>query len=136
VHFPDELARDPLFLALLALECEAANGHAYVEGLCKLAEQIATAGLVLVVAPAAQQANMRKAVGITPETDPSLAGTPFCGEALISGTTVSKGNVPQAARAWMTKTKTTGAVAELAADGKTTAAWLRDGVAVGDAKEV
>jgi hypothetical protein len=134
-HFPDERARDPLFLALLALECEAANGHAYVEGLCKLSEQIATAGLVLVVAPAARQADMRKAFGIDPETDGSLADAPFCGEALISGTTISKRDVVQTARAWMTKTKATGAVAELAADGTTTVAWLREGSTVKDARE-
>jgi len=134
-HFPDELARDPLFLASLALECEAANGHAYVEGLSKLGEQIATAGLVLVVAAAAQQAGMRKALGIDSETDDSLADAPFCGEALISGTTISKGDVAQTARAWMTKSKATGAVAELAADGTTAVEWFREGAAVKDAKE-
>lgn len=134
-HFRDDLARDPLFLALLALECEAANGHAYVEGLCKLSEQIATAGLVLVVARAVQQADMRQAFGIDPETDASLANALFCGEALISGTTISKGDVAQTARTWMTKAKATGAVAELAADGTTTVAWFREGAAAEDGKD-
>jgi hypothetical protein len=134
-HFPEELARDSLFLALLALECEAANGHAYVEGLSKLAEETATAGLLLVAAPGAQQAGMRKTFGIDPETDGTLAGAPFCGEALISGTTISKGDVAQTARAWMAKAKATGAIAELAADGTATVAWFREGAAVKDAKE-
>ena len=134
-YFPDELARDPLFLALLALECEAANGHAYVEGLCKLAEQIATAGLVPVVAPAARQAELRKAFGIDPETDMGVADAQFCGEALISGTAISKGDVAQTARAWMTKARASGAVVELAVDGTTNAAWFRDGATVKDAKD-
>ena len=78
---------------------------------------------------------MRKALGIDSETDDSLADAPFCGEALISGTTISKGDVAQTARAWMTKSKATGAVAELAADGTTAVEWFREGAAVKDAKE-
>ncbi len=126
-HFPEELARDPLFLALLALECEAANGHAYVEGLCVLAEHTTTAGSVLVVAPAAQRAAMRKAFGISAENPDAGPGGSWCGEALIAGTTIAKGDMAETARSWMTKAKATGAVAELLADGSTKIEWYKDG---------
>ncbi|HXY25351.1 MAG TPA: hypothetical protein VEI73_11920 [Candidatus Acidoferrum sp.] len=135
-HFPEPLLRDPLFLALLALECEAANGHAYVEGLCKLAENTAAAGLVLVVAPAAQRAAMREVFGIDLVAGATgNSSTSFCGEALISGTTVAKGDMAQVAHAWMGKAKVTGAVAGLSPDGNAKLSYYKDGVPAKDAKD-
>jgi len=135
-HFPKELLRDPLLLAQLALECEAANGHAYVEGLSKLAEQTVTAGLVLVVAPRNQQPAMRKAFGIDPEADRHNLAPAHCGEALISGTTLTKSDASQSAQTWMTKAKTTGVVAELLPDGATKLEWFKDGVSAKDAQAI
>jgi hypothetical protein len=135
-HFPEPLLRDPLFLALLALECEAANGHVYVEGLSKLAEQTPTAGLVLIVAPAAQRDAMRKAFGIdlVNGAEGSSSGA-LCGEALISGTTIAKGDMAQTAHGWMAKAKVTGAVAELSPDGNAKLSYYKDGGPAKDAKD-
>lgn len=135
-HFPEPLLRDPLFLALLAIECEAANGHVYVEGLSKLAEQTPGAGLVLVVAPAAQRDAMRKAFGIdlVNGAEGSSVGA-LCGEALISGTTVAKGNMAQTAHGWMAKAKVTGAVAELCPDGNAKLSYYKNGEPAKNAKE-
>jgi len=134
-HFPDELSRDPLFHAVLALECEAANGHVYVEPLCILAEQAAAAGLVLVIAPHTQRAAMRAALGITAENPEAGPGGAWCGEALICGTTITKGDPADVARNWMAKAKATGAVAELAADGTTKVDWYKDGAAAKKASD-
>jgi hypothetical protein len=133
-HFPKELLRDPVYLALLALECEAANGHVYVEGLFKLAEQTATAGLALVVASRNQHLAMRKVFGIDPESDGSNPVTTHCGEALVSGTTVAKGDVPEFAQAWMTKSKATGVVAELPPEGNIKLTWFKEGAPAKDAQ--
>jgi len=125
-HFPETLSRDPLFLATLALECEAANGHAFVDGLSKLAEQTKTASLVAVVARATERAAMRKAFGIEAQSDVATDG-PWCGEALIGGTTIAKGDAGQIARVSMTKAKATGAVADLGPDGTVTIDYFKDG---------
>jgi hypothetical protein len=132
-HFPESLLRDPLFLAFLAIECEAANGHTHVEGLCKLAEHTATAGLVLVVAPAAQRAAMCQAFGIEEAAETSKAA--HCGEALISGTSIAKGDMSQFARAWMAKAKVTGAVADLSPDGSTSLSYFKEGASAKDAND-
>ncbi|HYM22267.1 MAG TPA: hypothetical protein VEU08_03640 [Vicinamibacterales bacterium] len=132
-HFPETLPRDPLFLSTLALECEAANGHAYVDGLFKLAEQTTTASLVLVAAAADQRASMRKAFGVA-DGEAAPDGT-RCGEALIGGTTVAKGDASQIARAWAAKARLTGAVADLAADGGVTIDYYRDGAATNTHKD-
>ena len=135
-HFPEPLLRDPLFLALLAMECEAANGHAYVEGLCALAEQTTVARLVLVAAPGAQRVAMRKAFGIDLIDDAAeTSSASLCGEALISGTTIAKGDMAQLAHAWMVKAKVTGAVAELSPDGSVKVSYFKDGAPVKDAKD-
>jgi hypothetical protein len=133
-HFPNDLLRDPLFLSLLALECEAANGHSFVEALSKLAEQTATAGLVLVVALKNQHSSMRKAFGITPEVDGAGPDGVWCGEALISDTTITKGDLMQTARNWMAKA--TGALAQLSADGVAKVEWYKEGSSAGNPKEV
>jgi hypothetical protein len=130
-HFPESLLRDPLFLSLLAIECEAANGHTYVEGLCKLAEQTATAGLVLVMAPDEQRAAMRAAFGISEAAENFSAA--LCGEALISGTTIAKGDPSELARTWMAKAKVTGAVADLSPDGSAKLFYFKNGMSAENA---
>jgi hypothetical protein len=135
-HFPNDLLRDPLFLSLLALECEAANGHSFVEALSKLAEQIVTAGLVLVVALKNQHSSMRKAFGITPEVDGAGPDGMWCGEALISDTTITKGDVMQTARNWMAKSKATGALAQLSPDGVATVECYKEGSLARNAQDV
>jgi hypothetical protein len=126
-HFPNDLLRDPFFIALLALECEAANGHSFVEALSKLAEHSATAGLVLVVALKKHHSAMRKAFGITPEVDGAGPDGMWSGEALITDTTITKGDVMQTARNWMAKAKATGALAQLSVDGVAKVEWYKEG---------
>jgi len=133
-HFPSSLTKDPVFLAMLALECEAANGHAYVEALCKLAEQIGTAGLVLVVVPAEQRPALRKALSIESDEADGANGA-WCGEALVSGTTITKGDPAEAARRFVTKTRTAGAIAELSRGKGAAVTWYKEGAPVATAKD-
>ena len=63
-HYPAHLLRDPIFLALAALEVEGANGHAFVEPLLSLSEQAVAAGFLLVVYPAECDREFCKAFGI------------------------------------------------------------------------
>jgi len=87
-----------------------------------------------VVASRNQQPAMRKAFGIDPEADGSNLVTTHFGEALISGTTVAKGDVLQSAQAWMTKAKATGVIADLPPEGTTRLTWFKDGVPAKDAQ--
>jgi hypothetical protein len=134
-HFPKNLLRDPVFLATLALECEAANGHAYVEGLSKLAEQTDKAELVLVAVPSEQRSKLRETLGISSEETENPAGI-WSGEALISGTSITKGDLADAARRFMTKNKASGVIAELSSEGATNVAWYKVGEPAGSAKDV
>jgi len=135
-HFPTSLMRDPVFLAMLALECEAANGHAYVEGLSMLAEQTGVAGLVLVVANADQKSALREALGISSDDAKKndVEGS-WCGEALISGTTLTKDDPADAARRFMVKAKATGAIAELSPGKAANLTWYKAGGEVDNANE-
>ena len=134
-HFPKNLTRDPVFLATLALECEAANGHAYVEGLSELAEQTDRAGLVLVAVPQEQRSKLRETLGISSEKTENPAGM-WSGEALVSGTSIAKGDLADTVRRFMTKNKASGAIAELSSDGATNVTWYKAGEPASGAKDV
>ncbi len=126
-HFPEELARDPIFLSLLALTCEAANSHAYVDGLQDLAEAAATAGLLIVAVPAAQHDALRTALGIEAVEEPAKAQGHWGGEAFLTGTAMTKTDPAIALRQWMEKGKSTGVVAVLPAVGEPVVEYWHEG---------
>lgn len=69
LHYPVALARDPIFLAMAALQAEAANGHAFVEPLQILAVHAAEAGFTLAVYASDHDDAFRSAFGIEAGAD-------------------------------------------------------------------
>jgi hypothetical protein len=128
--FPAGLARDPLFLAELALECEAANGHAHVEGLAQLAETIAQVGVVAVAVDGTRAEALRKALGI--EGGESVEGASAApsgrwhGEAILTASFV-KGDPAALARAFAAKAKCDAVIASIAPDGALALETIRGG---------
>jgi len=125
-HYPLALARDPIFLALAALEAEAANGHGFVEGLLVLSEIADTAGFTLAVYPARTGEDFCATFGIARVGD---SGGDSEAQAFIDLPGVTDGLRPALA-AWYERTKSDGVVLRAEADGRWTATNWAAGEAV------
>jgi hypothetical protein len=116
--FPPSLARDPLFLAELAIKLEAANAHAWVDGLAALAETVASTGLVAIAVPRGERDALRKALGVAPGEEPiEPPPGPWHAEAVLAGPAFPKADAAGAARAFAAKRRCGLVIAELGADG-------------------
>jgi hypothetical protein len=89
----------------------------------------------LVVATADQKSALREALGISSDdAEKNDVEGSWCGEALISGTTLTKDDPADAARRFLVKAKVTGAIAELPAGKAANLTWYKAGSEVENAK--
>lgn len=130
-HYPRGRLRDPVFLALAALECEAANGHAFVEPLKKLAELASRAGVVAVVVPVTFRSALRQAFGIEAQAEApeDMPPGPWAGEAFLQAPGLPKVDLVGALRGWLGKQGVDGLLALLGADGAAAVEVWKQGVA-------
>ncbi len=115
-YYPPKLFRDPLFLAMAALEAEAANGHAFVAALEGLAENAADAGMTSVLVPDTLAEKFRKDFGIDGGKIDSADGMTM--EVFVDHGPMLKADVAEVARAWLARQKIESGVIRIAADGK------------------
>ena len=133
---PARRTSDPMALAMLAQECEAANWHGFVEPLARLAETLAQTGFTAIVAPSIERDALDSSFGLEVDQrsghDRAQAWT---GEVFLDNPALIKGDAGAALTAWMRKRKTTGAVAHITADGTVTTAYFANGRDVATAAE-
>jgi hypothetical protein len=114
-HYPSELARDPIFLALAALEAEAANGHAFVEPFGLLAERAARAGFTVAVHSRDEDASFRKVLGIREAEEP--APGELVAHAFLDLPGAESEDVLSALRGWHARSGASGTLVRAEADG-------------------
>lgn len=135
-HYPPELLRDSIFLSLAAQQCEAANGHVYVNSLERLAEGARTAELAAVVLRSSL-AKFRKAFGISgQEVEASEQPGEWAGEAFVHSSYICKPELIPALREWFARQKESGAVVYLKADGTCALNYFQKGETVPGSSEL
>lgn len=82
VHYPAELRRDPLFLALASHEAQVWNGHAFVAPLATMAADPGAPGFTAAVVPAALEEDFRAAHDTRSDSSAAVGG--WAGEAAIA----------------------------------------------------
>ena len=103
-HYPVEVRRDPIFLALASFEAEVWNGHSFVDPLAAMAEDAGATGFTIAVVPPALEEEFRHAHGV--RADESAARDGWAGEAAIE---MGEGSVATFAK-WFAKARADGAI--------------------------
>lgn len=67
-HYPMEIRRDPIFLALAGIQAESANGHVFVESFFSFAECVHEVGFTLAIYPYDQRSQFWEWCRMDPES--------------------------------------------------------------------
>lgn len=113
-HYPVEVRRDRIFLALAAFDAEVWNGHSFVGPLEELAERSGGAGFTLAIVPEAHEADFRQSHGT--RADESAARGGWAGEAAIDAGGVGEETVASFTH-WFARSGVDGAVVRCEASG-------------------
>ena len=135
-HWPAQLARDGIFLALAGLACGADEGVAWADALFNLAEGVHRAGFTVVVHPDPKAERFRDAFGIDAAVDAPerVARDGWAAEVFIDLPGVAAGDVERRATSWLRSEHASGALVRANADGSVHAARYTDGLARDDDK--
>lgn len=125
-HYPPELARDPIFLALAAQQAEAANGHAFVEPLEHLSEHAGTAGFHLAVYPLQHDGAFRDAFGLI-EGEAAAQHPEWAGHGFVDLPGLVTGDLDEALRRWFAGERCDGHLLRAEPDGSWRATSFRSG---------
>lgn len=126
-HYPPELARDSVFLALAGLEAEAWNGHAFVEAFFCLAENIHRAGFTLVVYPSSLENNFRQAFGIQSTGNETNARDGWAAEAFLDLPGILNADPVLRISQWLESVKSDAIRVRADADGKVLINFFQQG---------
>lgn len=110
-HYPVELRRDPLFLALASHEAEVWNGHGFVAPLATMAAEPDASGFIAAIVPAQLEEDFRAAHDT--RSDDSAAIDGWAGEAAIANDDRHVATFTK----WFAKKRADGAIVHGQADG-------------------
>ena len=125
-HYPPQLARDPIFLALAAMQAESANGHAFVEPLQALSERAGAAGFTLAVYPVALDPDFRTSFGLL--EGPEAATHPvWAAHGFVDLTDPMPADISDALRRWFAANRSDGHLIRADPDGSWDASEFSSG---------
>lgn len=110
-HYPVEVRRDPLFLALASHEAEVWNGHGFVAPLAAMAAEPDAPGFIAAIVPAQLEEDFRAAHDTASDGSAALGG--WAGEAAIANDDRHVATFTK----WFAKKRADGAIVHGQADG-------------------
>jgi len=126
-HYPPELYRDGVFLALAGMEAEAWNYHAFVEGFHLLAENAHRAGFTLVAFPANLEKAFRSDFGIQSFGDETHSRDGWAAEAFLDLNDDTAINSVERTSKWLENHKTDGVLLCAKPDGRVLCHFYKGG---------
>jgi len=117
-HYPKELTRDGIAIAMMANDAEAWNGHCYVPSFQTLAEHATQAGFTLAVYPTTLRGQFHNTFGLIPSEGEPRECDGWAADAFIDLPGLLKADPIEALEDWFCKQEADGVIVRCEPDGR------------------